>query len=413
VALPLGAPLHAGRALLWRGTAEGRRRPAALFVVGTFLFWASVYTYVPILPAYVERVSGSLQVVAWVVGAYGFAQLALRIPLGVWSDRSGARKPFVVLGLAVAIASSVGLALAGSSGSLVLFRALAGVAAATWVVFTVFFADYFAPPDPHRAMAVMQVASGVGQIVAALLGGWVAATWGWTAAFHAGAVLGTLGLGCVAMLPEAADHRQERPPAATAAVVIRIARVRPLAGAAMIAALVQCGFWATVNGFTPIHAVRLGASPEMLGVLAMTALVPYSAAPILGETALARRCPPRHLVAIACGVVALATLAVPFIDSMPRLMLAQALGGIGRGLIFPVLMTCALEAVAPRERATAMGIFQATYALGMTLGPWTAGGLVGWLGLGGVFVSMAASTALAAGLALVLLRWPPLGTDRR
>jgi hypothetical protein len=49
----------------------------------------------------------------------------------------------------------------------------------------------------------------------------------------------------------------------------------------------------------------------------------------------------------------------------------------------------------------------------MTLGPWTAGGLVGWLGLGGVFVSMAALTALAAGLALVLLRWPPLGTGRR
>ena len=50
-----------------------------------------------------------------------------------------------------------------------------------------------------------------------------------------------------------------------------------------------------------------------------------------------------------------------------------------------------------------MGLFQATYALGMTLGPWMAGWLVTWLDLGGVFVSMAAVTGYAAGIALLWL----------
>jgi predicted MFS family arabinose efflux permease len=50
-----------------------------------------------------------------------------------------------------------------------------------------------------------------------------------------------------------------------------------------------------------------------------------------------------------------------------------------------------------------MSIFQATYALGMTLGPWLAGWLVGWVDLGGVFVSMASLTGLAAVIALFLL----------
>jgi MFS family permease len=402
VALTATAAPAARRASLTHGIVEGRRGAASLFVVGTFLFWASVYTYVPILPAYVERVSGSLQVVAWVIGAYGFTQLVLRIPLGVWSDRSGTRKPFVLAGLVVAIVSGLGLALAHAGGSLVVFRGLAGVAAATWAVFTVLFSDYFTPADPRRAMTIMQVTAGVGQIAAALLGGWVAASWGWTAPFYAGAVLAVLGLACVAAAPEPAVRAAGRRPA-SAATVLRIARVRLVVGASIIAALAQCSFWATVNGFTPIYAVRLGATAEILGVLAMVALVPYTAAPILGDTAFARRFRPRHVVAAGCVLVAGATLAVPFITTIAGLMLAQAIGGVGRGVIFPILMTCTLEAVGPRERGTAMGLFQATYALGMTLGPWMAAGLVVSLGLAGVFVTMAAVTALAAALALLLL----------
>ena len=396
---------------LGRGIAEDRRRAASLFVLGTFLFWASVYTYVPILPAYVERVSGSLRIVGWVIGAYGFTQLLLRIPLGVWSDRSGARKPFVVAGFIGAIVSGLGLALGEAAGSIVVFRALAGVAAATWVVFTVLFSDYFTPADPHRAMTILQVASGVGQIAAALLGGWVAAWWGWTAPFYAGVVLAVLGLACVAVVPGSVARESHAPsgspglgrPRVTATAVMRIARRRIVVGASIIAALTQCGFWATVNGFTPIQAVRLGASPDVLGVLAMVSLVPYAAAPIVGDTWAVRRCRPRHVVAVGCLLVAGATVAVPWVGSIPALMVTQAIGGVGRGLIFPILMTCTLEAVAPRERATAMGIFQATYALGMTVGPWLAGALVAWVDLAGVFVSMAAVTGLAAGIALLLL----------
>lgn len=413
-AITEAAPPHSGRTLtisagapprrtwLTRGIAEGRRRSASVFVLATLFFWASLYAYVPILPAYVERVGGSLQVVAWVVGAYGFTQFALRIPLGVWSDRSVARKPFVVAGLIAAIISGLGLAWWPVPGSLVAFRALAGVAAATWVAFTVFFSDYFTSADFHRAMTIMQVTAGVGQIAAALLGGWVAASWGWTAPFYAGALLAVLGLACVATVRQPVS-RPSGQPRVTTATVVRLARVRLVVGASIIAALVQCGFWATVNGFTPIYAVRLGASSGVLGVLAMASLVPYAAAPILGDTWLVRRCRPRHVVSLGCLIVAGATLAVPFIDSIPSLMLSQAIGGFGRGLIFPVLMTCTLETVVPRERATAMGIFQATYALGMTLGPWMAGWLVAWLDLGGVFVSMAALTGFAAGIALLLL----------
>ena len=382
---------------------QHRPRPfAAIFVAGTFLFWASLYTYVPILPAYVERLSGSLEVVAWIVGAYGLTQLLFRIPLGVWSDRAGARKPFVLAGLAASLVSGLGLAMADTPLWLFVFRALAGTAAATWAIITVLFSGYFVPPNHHRAMSIMQMASALAQIAAALIGGWVAARWGWTAPFYAGAVLAVLGVACMAVVPDEARVEVRRP--ITALTVLRIARVRVVLAASVVAALGQFAFWVTVNGFTPIYAVRLGASPQTLGLLTMVSLVPYALAPMLGDSLRVLHVRERHLVFGGYLVVAAATLAIPFIDSIPVLMLSQGIGGIGRGVVFPALMGCAIEAVAPGERATAMGFFQAIYALGMTLGPWIAGALVAGVGLGGVFVLTAALTAAGAVIGLVLLR---------
>ncbi len=197
----MGIQGRAPWAPLTRGIADRARPFASLFVVGTVLFWASLYTYVPIFPAYIERLSGSLETVAWIVGAYGLTQLAFRIPLGVWSDRAGARKPFVLVGLVAAMVSGVGMAIVRAPILLFALRALAGTAAATWGLLTVLFAGYFAPPNPHRAMAIMQVASALAQIGAALLGGWVASRWGWTAPFYAGALLAMLGLALLLVKP--------------------------------------------------------------------------------------------------------------------------------------------------------------------------------------------------------------------
>jgi len=374
---------------------ETRARPfASLFVAGTFFFWASLYTYAPLLPAYVERLSGSIAVAAWVVGAYGLTQLVLRLPLGIWSDRAGVRKPFVLAGFVAAIVSGIGMALARAPLLLFALRALSGVAAAAWTPLTVLFAGYYARANPQHAMAILQITCGLAQIAAALLGGFVAGQWGWTAPFYAGAALAALGLGCLTVVPE--DVRREAPRAVTLATVLRLVHHPVVRSAAVVAALGQFGFYVTVNTFTPIYATRLGAAPEVLGVLAMVSLVPFTAAPIVADMLAFVGVRGRVLVFGGFMVVTATTLVIPFIASIPLLMLSQAIGGLGRGLVFPFLMSCAIQAVAPGERATAKGFFQATYALGMTAGPWVGGWLSGWLGLEGVFVTTAGLMGAAA-----------------
>jgi MFS family permease len=312
----------------------------------------------------------------------------------MWSDRLGTRKPFVLAGFVATMVSGIGMALVHAPLQLFAFRALAGVAAATWTPLTVLFAAYYTRPSPHHAMAILQATSGLAQIVAALVGGWAAGHWGWTAPFYAGAALAAVGLACMSAVPD--DTRNKPTRTVTLSIVLRLAHNPVARSAAVIAALGQFGFSVTVNTFTPIYAARLGASPEVLGVLAMVTLVPFTAAPIVGDTLLLAGVRGRYLVFGGYVVLTATTLVIPFIASIPLLMLSQGIGGLGRGLVFPFLMSCAIQAVAPSERATAMGFFQATYALGMTAGPWITGWLSGWLGLDGVFVVTAGLMGVAA-----------------
>jgi len=63
-------------------------------------------------------------------------------------------------------------------------------------------------------------------------------------------------------------------------------------------------------------------------------------------------------------------------------------------------MGLSIRTVPARDRATAMGIFQAIYAVGMFAGPATTGMLGDALGFFSVFYIAGAATALGVALAL-------------
>lgn len=88
------------------------RRRIPIFLAVTALFWASLYTYVPILSPYTQDMGASLGMVGLIVAAYGLSQLLLRIPTGIISDRRGARRPFIIIGHLAAIAAAAGMAVA-------------------------------------------------------------------------------------------------------------------------------------------------------------------------------------------------------------------------------------------------------------------------------------------------------------
>ena len=58
-----------------------------------------------------------------------------------------------------------------------------------------------------------------------------------------------------------------------------------------------------------------------------------------------------------CGFLLMgsATAVIPALDDLLQLYVSQMIGGFGRGLVFPLLMSFSVATMAPGAKATAMG----------------------------------------------------------
>jgi MFS family permease len=94
---------------------------------------------------------------------------------------------------------------------------------------------------------------------------------------------------------------------------------------------------------------------------------------------------------------------VPWIDNVPLLAISQGVSGLGRGLVYPLLMGLSIREISGPDRATAMGVYQATYAIGMFSGPMTGGAIADAVGLSGTFIISGTVSVIASVAALILL----------
>lgn len=373
------------------------RVSAFLLCFANFFFWAALYIYMPILSIYARHLGASMTLTGMVVGAYGFTQLLLRIPLGVLSDRWGRRKPFIVGGFIAGVIGCLGLALSPNPWHLALSRAVLGVGATTWVTSTVLFSSYFPPDRAMQAMSLLTFFSSSAQLVTSLAGGKIAEDYGYRAPFYLGAILALCGMLGIVWAVE----RPARQVNAISLAGLWAIGTRPLLlVVSIIAAFFQYASFATTYTFTPIYAAGLGASKTQLGVLTTAALAPYVLGALTGAF-LTAHLGERRTAVTGLILSAAAILAIPFSSSLHILGLSQILNGLGRGFSYPVLMGLSIKAVPEEERATAMGFFQAIYALGMFAGPTFSGVVADILGLKGMFISTGALCLAGGALALL------------
>ena len=365
-----------------------------------FLYWGALYVYSPILAVYANSLGASFTTVGTVVGIYGFVQIFLRIPVGVWSDRLRQRLPFVYAGHVFNLLGCLGLAIAPSTAYLVLFRGVLGISASTWVAFTVLYASYLPANEAPKAMGVVSAINGISLTVFIGLGGQIAEVWGMRSTFFFGSFLGALGIITTVPIKEFRENRN----------LVPVRRIRffishrTLVVTGLVAALNQYVLWSTTLGFIPLYADSLGASKLVLGVIGMVALLPYTLASLINHL-VARRVGQNRALFAGIILVAVATFVVPLITSLPLLGICQGISGFGRGMTYPLLMGLSIRRIPDQERATAMGIFQAIYAVGMFLGPSTSGIVADAFGLHGAFIISGVISVIAALVALFLLKF--------
>lgn len=371
------------------------KKHLTLFTLTTSLFWFSLYAYVAELSTYASHLGASYKLIGFITGSYGLTQLILRIPLGITSDLLGKRKIFILLGLMTAFISSLMTFFAPSPYSLLVTRLLAGVSAATWVTFTVLFTSYFQNNETTKAIGVINSYNAIGQLVAMALGGGISYFFGTRYLFLLAAIGAGIGFLVGLFIYETPGTRKKT----SFKDFLLIAREPQLLTVSILAILSQLITFATAFGFVPILAKNMGAENIQLSFLTALAILPAVFVSRLAGNYLPKLIGRKHTVGIGFIISALLCILMPWIPSLSWLYVAQFVSGIGRSMVFALLMGLGIEKVALNMRATAMGFFQAIYGIGMVLGPVILGfiaesygltsgfAFTGFLGLIGVFIT--------------------------
>ena len=383
-----------------------------------FLFWFSMYTYPSFFSAYVsDRLLAPEVMTGLIVGAYGFAQMVLPIPLGIASDWTRRRKPFVALGFAASLLACAGLIVAemlaarGQVGTLthivaLLARGLSGVTAATWVSFSVLYSASYEADEIAPAVSRLMVPQYGSQIVAMLLGAQLAQRVGETAAFALAGAAALLGLLLMRRVPE-------RPPVGERLTLKSFAAVlsdRGLKVGTLLGTLFRLVCWGTVLGFVPNWARDVaGFSVSQLGYLSVMYLLPNTVMARLSGAYLAPRFGFRKVLASGFAIVAAACFLYPRATAFWGLLAVQGLFGVGMGLILPLTLSAAIRNIPDHRRGAAMGVYQAVYGVGMFIGPVAAGWIISALptaveGMAANFYANGALSLLGVALTLWLLR---------
>jgi predicted MFS family arabinose efflux permease len=360
---------------------SSHKRSIISFCITTFLFWAALYLYVPILPVYIQATGASLSLVGLVVAAYAIPQVLLRIPIGLLSDSLKRRKPLVVLGLITVAIGALWLGLSDDPWLLFFARMTTGVSAATWVVFVVYFAAYYPANNQERAIGLINFVLGIALVAATAGGGVIAAVMGARQTFFIAALLAVIGIFPLIFAKE------NQPPKVVTSIWRGFSSVivNPmLITVSIMGILNQFSNFAGLFAFTPIYATQIGASITDLGLITMINMG-FCSLGSLAALWISKKFGHRVTVIWGASLIGGSLLAVPFIEQVPVLMASQISFGLGRGVLMTILMTLSIRNVAPECQATAMGVYQAVYAVGMLLGPLVSGIIAENIGLSAVF----------------------------
>lgn len=381
-------------------TSNSRTLSIVSAVLAIFFFWASLYTYVPILPTHALAAGATDAQMGMILASYGLTQLIFRLPLGLLSDRLRRKKVFALLGALLITASALGLAFARNPLGLFVFRALSGGAATAWVTIAVLYNSHFPIEHAVRSAGQLNLLAAIGQIVAMSSGGWIAENWGAQATFLASALLSLPALLAFSLVRDARSTSGAGITWPAFGRAITTPRLLLVSG---LAACSQFAFFATALGYAAVHARAHSASDAELGILT-TAVQVTKALPSL---LLSIRRKPRQgsgLVVAGFTLIAAPLFVFPALTDLRWMIVCQAITGLGVGMSFPVLMGLALQAVEPEARASAMGVFQSIYALGMTLGPLFSGMIAGRWGMWGVYLTNGTLLILATLVAALFAR---------
>ncbi len=380
-----------------------------------FLGMAAIGFTLPYLPLYLGEKGLSDRAIGIVSTLAALSALA-QFPVGLWSDRIGWRKPFLVAALAVAAVATVLLPGAHDAvwlGFLVILFAENGISRAVVESLSGAEAAALAPPGGvGAALGALRFWKPIGIVIVALVGSWISEQYG------VGAILWPLavaqGLAVVAALlihetsergddrrldvPDHGESRSKTPSTPDESAKGWFPK--------------DAGLWAFVAAMILYHAANapggvylglflkreLQAPERMLAYAFAVSMVAWMLV-VWPAGWLADRWGRKPLLIVGWTIMAVRLGLVSVVQSPTMAVANQALDGLGNGVFAVLAAAWVTDRLAdPRRAGEAQVIVGSCLVFGSAIGPAAAGFLVGPLGYRGLFALLAAVGALATAI---------------
>lgn len=340
-----------------------------LILLITVLFWFAQYVYVPFQTPYLLTMQVSSSMIGIIIGIYGFSQMALRMPIGIMADKNGRHKLFIIVGLASSALASIFRIIMPPDIGFLIGNILSGLASAMWISFMVLYASYFSANEMQKAMGLIIAGNNLG-----ILSGFVISTLLYNSfgmnllcALSVGSGIPAI---LLALFIKEQHSTQTSPKVRSLIKVYGDARLIFFS----IIILVQQGvLMATCMSFTAQVAHEINASDVQIGMLSIVYIITAVLASYFAASSFAQRRGAKFWLPVILIALAIYCFAVPNIISPNLLIAVQILAGLSTGIIFSFCASEAMKNVPREKRSTAMGYFQAIYAVGMTSFPVVAG----------------------------------------
>ena len=377
--------------------SESKTKEGQLLLSIVVLFWFSQYVYIPYQTPYLTAINVSSQFLGVIIGAYGIAQLLLRLPVGVLADRQSDHKLFIALGLVAASSASLVRIFLPSGSGFLLANILSGVASATWISFMILYLSFYNKEEQAVATSTLVLANNLG-----ILLGFVTSTLLYD---HVGMKLicGFSATAAAIGFALALKLAPTKQPVTSLTIkqLLEVGADKQLLFFAALALIQQGIQMSTTMSFTTQIIKDLGASNTMVGVatiiymLAAVSFARLNKGPWLQKQ--------RTTVLVSTLFLALAAYCylVPLVPSVALICLLQLIPGAATGILFSRLTSEAMKHVPVTKKSTAMGYFQAIYALGMTLFPIFSGQIKQLYTVQRAYLLLALLAAIGAGAILL------------
>lgn len=342
-----------------------------LLLIIVAFFWFSQYVYIPFQNPYLNACNVSTNMIGIIIGAYGISQCLLRLPVGVFADSINKHKIFILSGIFFAgLASLIRIFSPGGSGFLIA-NILSGISSSTWISYMVHYTNFFSVKHQQKSTSIIILVNNLGMLIGFVMSTLFYEKFGMTTLCIMSVSSSAIGTILALNIKEHNSNNILKKISIKDSIYICMDK-RLIFFSFM--ALIQQGIqMSTTMSFTTQILKDLGSSSTFIGLSSIFYMLCAVAFSGFASTKFCTKYGPKFWIPLVFLFISVYCFLVPTVKNITIIFILQLLPGMSTGILLSYLTSESMKNVPKHQKSTAMGFFQAIYAIGMSIFPMLVG----------------------------------------